>query len=277
MSTKDYGENKTTNNASKPKLTKSNPANRKLERQKSKLKTNLANAIKPSAFFGLFAWFLIALFTKELIISGSIGIAATIIPLVLVIIFPMQKEKKRLKVIENELPEFLIRLSYELQTGKNIIESIKTAYDEKETISKEYLRLANEIEKGTSFEMALENINNRINSNEIKRVSSNLWIIYNQGNKDSFVLKRLSKDLLAKQRIQSKEFSGKIMLFSLVFIAVSAIIPAMFQSFIIIGSYFMSIQFSPIQVLLITTLFFPAIDIFILLIIEKKTPLFLKG
>lgn len=268
---------KSTSCVSKVRLNESQPSKPNLVKVKKELKNNLFKSLKPSVFLGLFAWFLITLSTKELFFSGIIGIGVTIFSLVLISVLPLQKERKRLKIIESELPEFLIRLSYELQTGKNIIESIKAAYDENEIISKEYLRLANEIEKGASFETALENINNRINSREIKRVSSNLWIIYTQGNKDSFVLKRLSKDLLAKQRIQSKEFSGKIVLFSLVFISVSAIIPAMFQSFIIIGSYFMSVQFSPTQVLFIIIFLFPAIDVLILLIIEKKTPLFLKG
>ena len=62
----------------------------------------------------------------------------------------------------------------------------------------------------------------------------------------------------------------------LVFIAVSAIGPAMFASFIIIGSYFMQIQFSAIQIFLILVIVFPSIDLLVLITINSKTPLFLR-
>ncbi len=88
-------------------------------------------------------------------------------------------------------------------------------------------------------------------------------------------LKRLTEELYLKQRIESKEFSSKMVVYSLIFIAISAIVPAMFQSFILIGSYFMKITLSSFQIFIIIIILFPLIDIIILFVINSKTPLFL--
>jgi hypothetical protein len=60
------------------------------------------------------------------------------------------------------------------------------------------------------------------------------------------------------------------------FIAVSAIVPALFQSFVIVGSMVLELDFTPLQVLLVTAVFFPLVDIAVLLYIRGKTPVFLR-
>ena len=134
----------------------------------------------------------------------------------------------------------------------------------------------NDIEKGSSLKEALAKMNDRIDSLNIKRITSNLANIYLHGGK-TLGLKKLAQELLLKQKIESKEFGGKMVVYSLVFIAVSAIVPAMFASFVLIGSYFMKLSFSPIEVFLIIVLLFPMLDAFVLILINSKTPLFLKN
>jgi hypothetical protein len=53
-------------------------------------------------------------------------------------------------------------------------------------------------------------------------------------------------------------------------------VPALFQSFVIIGSMFLEMRFTALQVLLIVALGFPMIDLAILLFIKQKTPMFLR-
>ena len=132
------------------------------------------------------------------------------------------------------------------------------------------------MKKGSSLAEALERMNRRILSIPIRRANSNLYNIWLHGTNDIDGLKKLTQELFLKQRIESKEFSSKMVVYALVFIAISAIVPAMFQSFIIIGSYFMKITLSPMQVLAIIIVLFPLIDVSILALINSKTPLFLK-
>jgi len=110
----------------------------------------------------------------------------------------------------------------------------------------------------------------------IRRANSNLASIYSHGTKNVTGLKRLAQELLLKQRIESKEFSGKMVVYALVFIAISAIVPAMFMSFVLIGSYFMKLSFTAPQIFMISVGLFPILDGAVLMMINSKTPLFLK-
>ena len=75
---------------------------------------------------------------------------------------------------------------------------------------------------------------------------------------------------------KGKEFSQKLVLFSLMFIVVSAVFPALFQSFVIVGSSFMQLDFLPVHVLLVIGVLFPLIDIAALFFIRSQTPHFLR-
>ncbi|MDD3159817.1 MAG: hypothetical protein PHQ98_02525 [Candidatus ainarchaeum sp.] len=217
--------------------------------------------------------------------------------------------KKYVKNLEADLTFFLSKLIIELKFNHNLISSLKslTKKEDKEsklddksknnnvnqnkdkfdfkfkfsflsnrlTIEDEYSRVIDDFEKGFSFNEALIKMNKRINSRDIRRVNSNLANLYLNGNQIDGI-KKINNELLMKQRIESKEFSGKMMVYSLVFIALSAIVPSMFQSFIIIGSYFMEISLSALQIFLIIVIGFPLIDLMILLVINSKTPVFLK-
>ena len=137
------------------------------------------------------------------------------------------------------------------------------------------MRVVKDFKNGSSISEALKKMNQRIIGINIKRANSSLNNIYLHGS-SSDTLKKLTDDLLIRQKIESKEFSGKMVVYALVFIAVSAIMPSMFQSFILIGSYFMKISFTPLQVFFIIVLLFPALDVSILYMIHSKTPIFLR-
>ena len=233
------------------------------------------NSIKLSVFIGLFCWLLIGFFSKEIIKSSAIGILCMIICFVFFIYLPVIKQKQYSKKVESGLPLFLSKLVLELRVGKDFVHAIKNITKGTTEIEIEYQKVVRDFENGASISQALKKMNQKINCLNIKRVNSSLNNIYLHGS-SSDTLKRLTDDLLVRQKIESKEFSGKMVVYALVFIAVSAIMPSMFQSFILIGSYFMKIGFTPIQVLLIVVVLFPALDVSILFMIHSKTPIFLR-
>jgi len=169
----------------------------------------------------------------------------------------------------------LSKLVLELKVGKDFVRAIKNVCKNNIETEREYLRVLKDFENGSSISEALKKMNLRVNSLNVKRANSSLNNIYLHGS-SSETLKRLTDDLLLRQKIESKEFSGKMVVYALVFIAVSAIMPSMFASFILIGSYFMKISFTQIQILLIIVVLFPVLDIFILFMIHSKTPIFLR-
>ncbi|VVB99099.1 Uncharacterised protein [uncultured archaeon] len=83
--------------------------------------------------------------------------------------------------------------------------------------------------------------------------------------------------MLARQKAEAKEFSAKAATISVAFVAVSAVAPAMFQAYIVVGSAFMEMQFTPLQGLAITCVAFPVADIAMLSAIWAITPEHLKG
>jgi archaeal flagellar protein FlaJ len=252
----------------KNKIKKSNISEKDFEKRK-------INSLKISIFIGLFGWLICGAYTKEIFRSGVGGILLMIIVFALSLYWPIIKQKQYSKKVEADLPLFLSKLVSELRVGKDFVKALKNSCQGKKEIETEYLRVVKDFKNGSSISEALKKMNQRIIGINIKRANSSLNNIYLHGS-SSDTLKKLTDDLLIRQKIESKEFSGKMVVYALVFIAVSAIMPSMFQSFILIGSYFMKISFTPLQVFFIIVLLFPALDVSILYMIHSKTPIFLR-
>jgi pilus assembly protein TadC len=250
-------------------LKKANIRKKEFEEYKKK---SLINSIIFSFFILLFSW----LFTKNIILSFGIILFCFATIFLLAINIPIIKHKKYTKKVEVDLSFFLTNLITELKIGKDLVSAIKKCSAEKNRAAKEYSIVINFIENGLSLKEALVEMNKKFDSLNIKRTNSNLYNIYQHGN-DVYGLKKFADELLLRQRIESKEFGGKLVVYALVFIAISAIVPAMFASFILIGSYFMQIKFTAIQIFLILVILFPALDLMVLLTINSKTPLFLRS
>lgn len=245
--------------------------------QEKELKKHKENSIKYSLFIGLFFWLCLGLIIKNIILSAGISMIFTIFLFIFILQLPILKRINHTKKVEADLPILVLKMVYEMKAGKSFFKTLEDCSKEKENSAKEIAIVVEDIKKGATINEALERMNKRLCSLNIKRVSSNLANIYSHGTKDISGLKKLAQELLLKQKIESKEFSSKMIVYSLVFITVSAIAPAMFQSFILVGSYFMKIDFTPIQALIIIIALFPLIDVAVLSMINSKTPLFLKG
>lgn len=224
-------------------------------------------------------WFLAALLSGDFLLSVGIGIIGGIAGTVLLWRLPMLREKRRLEKAEAELPFVLLGISVELRLQRpfeKILE--KAGHSDFRFAAFEFQKTTNEIlVRGASVSEALLHFSERLSSSEAKRAVIQLVHAYEQGTKNrGLEVKRIANELLARQRIEAKAFSGKLALFSLVFIAVSAIAPALFQSFVLVGSTFLSMDWTPGQVLLITAAGFPLLDLLVLLLIRFKTPVFLR-
>ncbi len=226
------------------------------------------------------SWFLAALLSGDFLLSLLCGIIGGIAGTVFFWRLPALQEKRRLEKAEAELPFVLLGISVELRLQRpfeKILE--KAGHSDFRFAGQEFQKTANEIlVRGASVSEALLHLSERLSSSEAKRAVIQLVHSYEQGTKKNrgLEVKRIANELLARQRIEAKAFSGKLALFSLVFIAVSAIAPALFQSFVLVGSTFLSLDWTPGQVLLITAIGFPLLDLLVLLLIRFKTPVFLR-
>ena len=242
--------------------------------RKKEFQTHKFESLKLSILISLFLFLFFELYLHNIFLTLGIAIFCFAIIFLLALQIPLIKKRKYAKKIENGMPNFLTNLITELKVGKNVFDAIKKCSTGE--VGSEYLQVLRNVEQGTSFSDALLEMNASCGSLIVKRTNSNLNNLYLHGN-DVYSLKKFNDELLMRQRIESKEFSGKMVVYALVFIAVSAIVPAMFISFILIGSYFMEIQFTALQIFIIIVFVFPLIDSSVLMMINSKTPIFLRS
>jgi len=192
-----------------------------------------------------------------------------------------RKAAKKARILEKSLPFALLSISSELGYNSDFEKVLENAARQNHGLFSDGLKkaLAEVKQSGASVQEALLHFSESYSSTQLKRSISQLIAAFEQGNRKASAenLKKLALELLARQRIESKEFNSKLALFSLIFITISAVIPALFQSFVIVGSAFLDLEFSPLQVLLIGAVAFPVLDAFVILLVLEKTPEFLKG
>lgn len=252
----------------------------KLGSEKS-AKQYLSDSIKISVLVFVFAWLGWNLIMESAIEGLGFSLIVTGISLGIMVSKPGKDLDKKARKIEKHLPFALMQLSIDLNTGTHFEKALervsKGNYGE---LSKELRKgLKSAKESGLSTPGALLRMASKNNSKELNRITAQLVSIYEHGTKKSpgEIIRRMALEQLSKQKSAAKEYSGKVIIFSLAFISLSAIVPALFQAFTIVGSSFMEIPFTAIQILLIVGVFFPLIDVLMLLFIKSSTPEFLKG
>jgi len=235
---------------------------------------------KAAVLIGLLGWFLGVLVRQPLGTGLLYGVLAGVGAMGLALYLPVMRKAELAGKVEKDLPFALMQISVELNMNvpfEKTLESVeKGSYG---VLAGEFRKLMREIrESGASIQEALFHLSERIDSSMLKRAVSQLSNVYEQGsrNKNGEPIRQLAKELLLKQKAESKEFSGKLVVFSLMFIAVSAIIPAFFLAYVIIGSMFLKMKFTALQVLLIAAVGFPFVDLAVLAMIKAKTPVFMR-
>ncbi len=242
---------------------------------------HMADCAKISAAATVLAWLGWALFSKEAIAGILFSLATGACAFAFTIYGPGRELDARARRIEKELPFALMQLSVELNTGFPMDRAMwriaKGDYGELSGILLKALRTARL--SGESIPKALFSAAEKEKSKQLRRCFSQLVSIYEQGTKKApgEIVRQMALEGLSRQKAEAKEFAGKMQVLSIAFIAVSAIVPALFEAFIAIGSSFIEIAFGPAEVLLITCVAFPALDAAILLYIMGLTPESMKG
>lgn len=244
-------------------------------------KSNAPSGIKHALLATVIFLFIYTLASEDAMLGIALSLAVFIGVFALSLYMPKLRERALAEEVEKDLGFALMQMAVELnmnqQFEKCLARVAKGGYGR---LSSEFRRIASEInEAGSSVQEALFNFSSRMNSPTIKRAVAQIVAAYEQGGGRNAgePLKRMAIEHFAKQWAVSKEFSGKMVVFSLMFIAVSAIVPALFLAFVAVGSTFMELDFTAGQVVLIATVAFPAIDLAALLYIRGKTPRFLRG
>ncbi len=229
---------------------------------------------------GIVVWIVTALVLQETVFSAVAGLVIGSVFCWMRCFEPFEKRKMHSKLVERDLPFGLMALSVELnlkipfETALSHV--VQSGYGK---ASEEFRIVLQEVNvKGASVPEAFLHLGERLDSQLVRRSVSSLVNAYELGPKVTAgePVRRIAVELLSIQRAQGREFSGKIAVFSLLFISVSAIVPALFQSMVIVGSLFLQLDLSPLLVMTIVGIGFPLLDAGILWYIRAKTPVFLR-
>jgi len=240
-------------------------------------------ACKYSALLAVFCWLGAGLFLADIALSAAAAGIFFFTAFFAGLYWPELKRRQHCESVEAAMPFALMNIAVELNLGVSFFAAIEHAAGINSPAGREFGIVAGEVRRhGASVQDALRHLSERVGNRNVKRSVVQLVAAFEQGGCGGGAnagepIKRIAGEILARQRIESKLFSGKLVVFSLLFIAVSAVIPALFQSFSIIGSAVLRWNFTPMQSILIIAVGFPLLDIAILLYIRAKTPVFLRG
>lgn len=243
-------------------------------------KKEFEKAVMYSVVLSLVAWLVLGLVLDELILSAAVGAVLFFPGLGLQLYYPKIKRKKHAGLVEATLPFCLMEIAVDINLGMAFEKAIRHASKGSGKCAGELGIVLKEIEEqGASVQEALRHFSERIESRLVKRAVIQLVAAFEQGKgKDAGApIKRIAAEILTRQRVESKMFSSRLVVLSLLFIAVSAIVPALFQSFSIVGSVILHMNFTPLELFLIITVGFPVLDLAVLFYIKSKTPIFLMG
>ena len=181
---------------------------------------------------------------------------------------------RRAKALESQLALFLLSLRAKLLTGLTLESSLKRLKEEfDKPLSEEIDFILKELDKGTDISDALMNCASRVQSLEFKRVLSHLNEVARSGySEQSDTLKLLSDELVALEKAKLRDYSAKLAVLSLLFIATSVVMPSLWLAFVTMGSAFFALNIDAAQVWISTTVLFPALSAFILIYIKEKAP-----
>ncbi|MDO8537655.1 MAG: type II secretion system F family protein [archaeon] len=224
-------------------------------------------------------WFVFSLVFLELINSFIAAGISVVLVFAGKRLFLQYKKIRKAKLFEKDFAFALMSLHTQLIIGVSYENALKNiAQTDYGIVSEEFAIVLREIsQKNSSMQSALFALSERIDSGMVKRGISQMISAYDKGRKEASAdIKAIALEFLSMQKNEAKAFSSKIAVLSLMFIVVSAIIPAMFQAFVTVGSMFLELEITPIQLLLIVTVGFPLIDLAMLSYIKLKTPAFLS-
>ena len=184
--------------------------------------------------------------------------------------YPEYRKRKRAREIEKHLPNCLRMIGIELNMGLPFETVLGGARDDSEN-GKEFSEIARSIDNGLSVQEAFHSFSERVDSNFVKRACGQIIDAYEKGSSGD-ALKKLAEEQESILRARIKEYNGKMVVYSLLFIAASAVFPAIFQGFVIVGSSFLDIGITALQAFLIPVLLFPVLNLLLFIIVVVGSP-----
>ena len=181
------------------------------------------------------------------------------------------QHRNRVKRIEKEMPLILRSFATLINSGLSFEKTIDRISKSNYKSAKDFDEIKKDIDNGESVQEALSKFARKNNSPMISKTISLLISNYING-ENVLILKRIADEQSSIIQNQLKEYNEKLLLYSLLIIGVSAVLPAFAQGFLIIGSAFMDLNITSMQAFLLITVGFPMANVVIFWSCLSKRP-----
>ena len=246
--------------------------------------------VKEEDLIDKFRNILLPYFTKKIIIFSFIilslllgvfigpeicGMFAVIVIMSYVFLFyyPKIKEKNSYNDLNQELPYALRHMGIELKSGKGLHDCLITIRNANYgSLSKEFTRVLEEIKFGKSTEDALLEMSHRVNSEGITRTIHQIIGTLRVGGNVANSLDIIAKDISFEMQIKLKEYSQKLNSFILIYTFIAILAPVITLIMLMASTTVMGDIITGNLLLVIYSLFFPMIVMFMGVFIKKLEP-----
>ena len=238
---------------------------------------NLRNALLPylltKTLIGIFLLVLaLSLLFSSLEITSMILVVVVMI-YIFILYYPKIKEQKNYSDINQELPYALRHMGIELKSGKGLHDSMVTIKNANYgSLSHEFNRVLEEVKFGKSTEDSLLEMSHRVKSDGLTRAIHQIISTLRVGGNLSGSLDVIAQDISFDMQIKLKEYSQKLNSFILIYTFIAILTPTISLIMLMAGSTVMGDVISSELLLIIYTLFFPMIVMFMGVFIKKLEP-----
>lgn len=203
------------------------------------------------------------------------GIFLTMISMIYIFIFyyPSIKEERNYSDLNQELPYALRHMGIELKSGKGLHDAlIAISNANYGSLSKEFKRVLEEVKFGKSTEDSLLEMSHRVKSDGLSRATQQIIGTLRIGGNLSDSLNIIAKDISFDMQIKLKEYSQRLNSFILIYTFVAILTPVIGLIMLMAGSTVMGDIIPSSLLLIIYSMFFPMIVMFMGIFIKKLEP-----
>ena len=209
-------------------------------------------------------------------ISFELGLAIFISILLIAIAvfyYPKIKKQNDYDSFSKELPYALRQLATELRSGRSLFDSLDSvASSDYGILSLEFSRVLEEIKYGESTEKAFLNLEKRVDSKALSRVIYEILTSLRIGANLSNSLSIIADDVNFDIRMKLKEYSEKLNAFVMIYTFLAILAPVILLTMLLAASVVIGDLVPGDLILVLYSVFFPMIIVFLGFAIKKLEP-----
>ena len=187
--------------------------------------------------------------------------------------YPKIKKQNDYSSFSKELPFALRQLATELRSGKSLFDSMDSiSRSDYGILSLEFSRVLEELKYGESTEQAFLNLEKRVDSKAFSRVIYEILTSLRVGANLSTSLTIIADDVNFDIRMKLKEYSEKLNAFIMIYTFLAILAPVILLTILLAASVVIGDLVPSDLILVLYSVFFPMIIIFLGFAIKKLEP-----